>query len=279
MKTDKLYYRIFLAQPELLAELLPGVSSSCQYDYSAPVIKETEFRLDGLLTPLSDDPQAPVIFVEAQMQRDPEFYARFFAQLYLYRYQYPLKRPWRGLLILQSRQQTLGDETDYSDLQTGRVQRLYLQDLLGQHNLSSPLSLFQLLVLPTADTPQAVQTLLVTARQQGEQAFQQTLDLVEAILINKFPHLSIEAIEAMLDLKTADVRQTRFYQEAYQEGQQEQGQSLILRQLARQVGSVPTELQTQIESLTLVQLETLGEALLQFKAVADLEAWLLANKS
>ncbi|MFM5888228.1 MAG: DUF2887 domain-containing protein, partial [Dolichospermum sp.] len=50
MKTDKLFYRIFLNQPGLLAELLPGIPPDCQFDYSAPVIKEQEFRHDGILT-------------------------------------------------------------------------------------------------------------------------------------------------------------------------------------------------------------------------------------
>lgn len=51
MKTDKLFYRIFLAQPALISKLLPGIPADCEFDYSAPVVKETEVRLDGLLTP------------------------------------------------------------------------------------------------------------------------------------------------------------------------------------------------------------------------------------
>ncbi|WP_396442598.1 MULTISPECIES: DUF2887 domain-containing protein, partial [unclassified Limnospira] len=39
MKTDKLFYRIFLWQPELIAELVPGIPTDCQFDYSAPVVK------------------------------------------------------------------------------------------------------------------------------------------------------------------------------------------------------------------------------------------------
>ncbi|MEK9515251.1 hypothetical protein AAEJ74_27445, partial [Limnospira fusiformis PMC 851.14] len=35
MKTDKLFYRIFLWQPELIAELVPGIPTDCQFDYSA----------------------------------------------------------------------------------------------------------------------------------------------------------------------------------------------------------------------------------------------------
>ncbi|MDB9465277.1 hypothetical protein [Dolichospermum circinale] len=30
MKTDKLFYRIFLNQPDLIAELIPGIPSDCE---------------------------------------------------------------------------------------------------------------------------------------------------------------------------------------------------------------------------------------------------------
>jgi len=79
MKTDKLFYRIFLNQPSLIAELLPEIPDGCQFEYSAPVVKEKEIRLDGLLTPISDDPNLPIIFLEAQMQKDTDFYSRYFA--------------------------------------------------------------------------------------------------------------------------------------------------------------------------------------------------------
>ena len=50
--------------------------------------------------------------------------------------------------------------------------------------------------------------------------------------------------------------------------------ALILRQLTRRVGNVPESLQTQIEALSLAQLEDLGEALLEFSRPEDLESWL-----
>ena len=83
MKTDKLFYRIFLSQPDLISELVPDVPINCEFDYSAPVVKETELRLDGVLTPISDDPNLPLVFLEAQMQSDGEFYDRFFAGIFL----------------------------------------------------------------------------------------------------------------------------------------------------------------------------------------------------
>lgn len=129
MKTDKLYYQIFLTQPALLAELIPGLPADCQFEYVAPVVKESEFRLDGLLMPLTEDPTVPVIFIEAQMQADQRFYGRYFAETHLYLYQYQIERPWRGLVILRSQQQNLGSEVPYATLLNSQVQRLYLNDL------------------------------------------------------------------------------------------------------------------------------------------------------
>lgn len=89
----------------------------------------------------------------------------------------------------------------------------------------------------------------------------------------------------VLELAT-EARQTRFYQDVLQEGRQvglqeglqegraEEGRSLVLRQLNRRVGTIAPELKTKIEALTIAQLEDLGEALLDFSSVMDLEAWL-----
>ena len=274
MKTDKLFYQLFLTQPEFLADLVPGIPADCVYEYSAPVLKDSEFRLDGLLLPQSEDPAAPLIFVEAQMQPDSRFYGRYFAEVYLYLYQYEIQRPWRGLVILQSRQQGLGSDVPYGDLASGRVQLLFLQDLLDQTDLPPALALLQLIVLPDAAVPQAARALLRTAQREGEQDFESILNLVEAILINKFPQLEAEVILQMLDLKTADITQTRFYQDVFREGRQEGEAALIIRQLTRLVGNLPEPQIQQIRSLPQAKLEALGEALLDFASPADLQRWL-----
>lgn len=59
-----------------------------------------------------------------------------------------------------------------------------------------------------------------------------------------------------------------------QEGRTEEGQALILRQLTRRVGNVPSETEIRVKALSLVQLEDLGEALLDFAKIEDLLAWL-----
>jgi heme oxygenase len=50
--------------------------------------------------------------------------------------------------------------------------------------------------------------------------------------------------------------------------------SLILRQLTRRVGVLSNPIQAQVEALSLEQIEALGEALLDFTDLADLEAWM-----
>ena len=47
MKTDKWFYELFLSQPGMLAELIPGIERDWEFVYTAPVVKEKEFRLDG----------------------------------------------------------------------------------------------------------------------------------------------------------------------------------------------------------------------------------------
>ncbi|MBW4554569.1 MAG: DUF4351 domain-containing protein [Trichormus sp. ATA11-4-KO1] len=69
------------------------------------------------------------------------------------------------------------------------------------------------------------------------------------------------------------------YERGIQEGEQQGEQRLILRLLQRRVGKLSPELQERIQSLSLNQLESLGEALLDFTSVEDLLNWLQTNQS
>ena len=78
------------------------------------------------------------------------------------------------------------------------------------------------------------------------------------------------------------MRESVIYQdileEGRQEGRQEGERSLVLRQLARRFGELPEALRSQVESVPPEQLESLGEALLDFTAIADLENWLASHQ-
>ncbi len=49
---------------------------------------------------------------------------------------------------------------------------------------------------------------------------------------------------------------------------------MLLRQLNRRIGGISAELSAKLSSLSLENLENLGEALLDFQSVEDLEQWL-----
>ncbi len=114
----------------------------------------------------------------------------------------------------------------------------------------------------------------------------------------------------MLNLREADVTQTRFYQEVLQIGRQEgvqegrqeglqegrqegvqigrqeglqegrqeglrEGEAeLLIRQLTRRCGNLSDELQAKVRSLSIPQLESLGESLLDFQNISELDDWL-----
>ena len=75
---------------------------------------------------------------------------------------------------------------------------------------------------------------------------------------------------------------TRFYQEVFAEGrtegrtegQQQEAAVLVLRQLRRRLGAVPAEAESRIRALPVAGLETLGEALLDWRTPAELMVWL-----
>ena len=280
MKTDKLFYRIFLNQPDLIAELIPGIPSDCEFEYSAPVLKEKETRLDGLLTPISNNSDVPLIFLEAQMQRDIKFYNRYFRGIFSYIDQYEISENWRGLLILLNKRLELGSELPHRNLLNSQVERLYLEDLLHQDDLSPNLALLRLIVTPKDQAGLAARQILNSVSTEAE--FQLKLDLVESILVNKFTQLTLEEIQKMLNLKEADITQTRFYQEVLEIGEKkglQQGEAnLTIRQLKRRCGNLTAIQEEKVRSLSISQLESLGEALLDFQNMSDLENWLQDNR-
>ena len=161
------------------------------------------------------------------------------------------------------------------------MHRPYLEDLIGLTDLSPNLSLLRLSVVPEQEVSESAQAILSNSDTSAE--FRLRLDLVEAILINEFPQLSVEEVRLMLNLKEADVTQTRFYQEVFQIGQQD-GQQIgrqegeveiiVLRLLNRLCGQLLIAQQAQIKSLPITDIENLAEALLDFKGIEDLEVWL-----
>jgi predicted transposase YdaD len=66
----------------------------------------------------------------------------------------------------------------------------------------------------------------------------------------------------------------RGIQEGRQEGRREGELAIVLRLLTRRFDRIPESVRSQIEALSLTQLESLSDALLDFTSLADLHTWL-----
>ncbi|RUR72379.1 hypothetical protein PCC6912_63570 [Chlorogloeopsis fritschii PCC 6912] len=121
-------------------------------------------------------------------------------------------------------------------------------------------------------TEEAKYLLTRSQRETPEPANRAIIDLLTTIMVYKFEGKSQTEVEEMLGIT---LKETRVYREIREEGEK----SLVLRQLTRRVGELPQEVRQRVESLSLEQLENLGEALLDFTSMADLETWLEALES
>ena len=66
-------------------------------------------------------------------------------------------------------------------------------------------------------------------------------------------------------------------QEGRQEGLQEEAANLVIRLLTRRLGELPASQVERVRGLSVSQLEDLGEALLDFTSLSQVEDWLVSN--
>ena len=98
----------------------------------------------------------------------------------------------------------------------------------------------------------------------------------ERVFADEIDKLEIEVRENVMQIMTSWMEQgiEQGKAQGIEQGKAQATQSLVMRLLQRQVGRIPEPLAAQIKDLSLPKLETLGDALLGFEGVADLEQWL-----
>ena len=67
-----------------------------------------------------------------------------------------------------------------------------------------------------------------------------------------------------------ELQQTRVYQEAKADGEK----IVVIKMLDRKLGNITPGVRLRVNSLSIEQLESLGEALLDFGQISDLISWL-----
>lgn len=204
--------------------------------------------------------------------KDERLYERLFGESFLYFYRNRERYwDWQAVVIYPSRSLEQSDMHPYRALLgSNQVHRVYLEELGEIRQLPLEVALMVLTTVKEDQAPEEARYLLARSRQevQEPESSRAIIELVTTIIVYKFAQLSRVEVEAMLGLK---LEETRIYQEA----KAEEAASLVLRLLTRRLKQeLSSEAKSQIIALPLPLLEELGEALLDFKQLADLLGWL-----
>jgi hypothetical protein len=280
MKTDSLFYKMFLDFPEIFFELIgQPESSSLNYRFTSQEVKQLSFRLDGLFLPIQDSPISPFYLVEVQFQPREELYYRLFSELFLYLKQYQPISPWQVVVIYPNRQVERIPFHQFEEmLSLWRVQRIYLDELEETEPTSLGIGVLKLMIQNESQAINSAKILIerISTEIAEPQTQRNIINLIESIIIYKLPLKNREEIEAMFELQ--DLKKTRFYQEALgegkAEGRQEGEANLVIRQLNRRFEEIPQNLREKILAMSVKQLENLGKSLLDFESLSDLVNWL-----
>ncbi|MEL6458216.1 MAG: Rpn family recombination-promoting nuclease/putative transposase [Cyanobacteria bacterium J06636_27] len=217
-----MFYRLFKEFPSIFFELIgdsPQIADG--YEFSSVEIKQTAFRIDGVFLPVQGE-ENPIYFVEVQFQTDEEIYLRLFSEISLYLRQNKPKNPWRAIVIYPSRSIDTADINHYSEFfESGRVNIIYLDELGETTSLPVGIATIKLIIEDENTAIVSARDLIGRTQQQisNQPQQRQLLELIETILVYKFPRMNRKEIEKMFGL--SDLKQTRVYQEGREEGLEE----------------------------------------------------------
>lgn len=283
MRRDSIFYKLFQQSPTLLFELLTNPPTNAEeYKFDSVAVKEPKFEIDGVFLPPENQQPGVVYFCEVQCQKDERLYERVFAESYLYFYRNRDRfSNLQIVIIYPSRSLEQSELNPYlSQLESPQVHRIYLDELGDIRSLPVWVALMVLTTLEEKRTTEEARYLLTRSQQEASQPENRAIiNLLTTIMVYKFESKSQREVEEMLGIT---LQETRVYREIKEEGRQEglqREKSLVLRLLNRRVGELPQEVRQRVESLSLEQLENLGEALLDFTDMTDLQAWLEALES
>jgi predicted transposase/invertase (TIGR01784 family) len=281
MRTDTLFYQLFNAFHSLLFELIERPISEAEgYEFSSVEVKEKAFRFDGIFIPKAKD--KPIYLLEVQFQQKEDFYWEYLSEIYLYLNQYRPEHDWKAIAIFARRSYEPEPRSHVQEmLNCQRIQRVYLEDLVDRETDSFAIAIVQLILSSESQAVAMARQLGDKIEQENDPEIQeQVLELIETVLVYKFPKLNRQEIEAMFTY--SDLKQTRVYQEAREEGELRgekrglvKGQAtMLLRLLNRKFGQISPSLRGKVNKLSAKQLENLAEALFDLETTADLSDWL-----
>jgi predicted transposase/invertase (TIGR01784 family) len=224
MRTDSIFYSVFKTSPETFFLLLgyphkDAKELAARYQYESIEFKETAFHTDGVFSPR--EPELPVYFLEVQFYPLAAVYADVLAKAFTYLKQHDPGQPVVAVVLFGSRDLEPTALAPYQPLlDAGMLRRFYLDEMPEVAEAPLGLSILYLIRQAESLAPVMARDLIVRVRSEIEDESLRTalVELIETVIIYKLPRLTREEIQAMLQLH--DIRESKVYQEAHQEGRE-----------------------------------------------------------
>ncbi len=283
--------------PEMLTYLQPASITFLDKEVFTDVTAGDRYETDLLVQlQFQGQPSFFLVHIENQATPQPNFgkrMFRYFSRLYE-KYDYPI---YPIVIFSYDQPQTLATEefkVEFPDFAVLRfsyrviqLNQLNWRDFLSQSNPVASALMAKMRIAPE-DRPKVKAEclrLLVTlklnpARTQLISGFVDTyLKLTaeeEAAFNLEVGRIEPEVQDQVMEIVTSWMEKgiERGLEQGRLEGRRQEGMALIQKQLTRRVGSLPESIQSQVKTLSLAWLEQLGEALLDFTCLRDLELWL-----
>ncbi|NCR42663.1 MAG: Rpn family recombination-promoting nuclease/putative transposase [Microcystis aeruginosa W13-11] len=236
-------------------------------------IKPSELSLEPIRADSLIFLESEELILHIEFQTDPKEdvpYRMLDYAVRLYR-RYPGKPIYQVVIYLRKTDSPWVRQNEYRQGKTyHQFEVIRLWEQPSEPLLQAP-ELFPFAILAQAeDQENLLRQIAQEIEQMGDTREQSNVAASTAILAGLV--LNKEIIQRLL--RKDIMKESVIYQDIRDEGRQEGEANLVLRLLNRRIGGISSELSAKIPSLSLEQLENLGEALLDFQSRQDLEQWL-----
>ena len=220
MKRDSLFFRFFKELPGCFFHLIGRPEAdAARYELDAIEFKETAVRLDGVFQPRHPDVD-PAYLWEVQYYSSEKLYANILSKVGRFLEHGNPKQDWVAVVIYPNRSLEQKNLRPYRWLiQSDQLLRIYLDELPPAPADQFELGALELIAAKNPDLALAKAQAMVPRIRASKRLriFQKmVIEFVETVILQHFPQWSRKEIEKML--KVSDVRQTRVFQEALEEG-------------------------------------------------------------
>jgi len=240
MKTDSFVNRFFREFPGVFFTLIgEDERKARRYKFTSIEVKEQSFRFDGIFLPAKKNDA--IYFVEAQFRKELDFYPRFLGESFVYLRQYQPANDWRAVVLFPYRAVDPGVHPHYREFfESGRLQRIYLNELPAAQLEKFPLNLFQIILNSEQNILATVKRIVrqLPGQFPDDRKQEIIIELLINLLMNKLPQLSFKEVKKMITPFLSDIRKSRVYQDIAKEVEQELTPKLtptIARNKAREI--------------------------------------------